>query len=217
MTRDQLDDLLNASAPAAHGLDDHDARAMISAAAAAAIVDAPLRHVPRPGRKRRAVMLSGALVLLFAGGAGVAAATSDWLWGDGLESPDRSYHYTSPTWGECEIRFSTITTRNPLDQAPVTRIVDEWFETTDVEAAAAPLVSKYLETLENPQAQDAAGDDDPRTPDLNAWTAHEQALSEALHNELAEHGYGPGTLDGAKSHSQVHCDGEDWGGEGGVE
>jgi hypothetical protein len=151
------------------------------------------------------------------GGAGIATANSDGLWGKGLENPDRSYTYTSPTWGQCEIRYSGFDTHNPLIQADVNRVIDEWFANTDVEAAADPYVAKHLAQIEADQKAAADPDPDPRLADLNAWQAHDQALSTALHEELKAHGYdsGAGDLAGTESHSQLHCEGEDWGGEGG--
>ncbi|MDQ0725613.1 hypothetical protein [Microbacterium sp. W4I20] len=209
MIRDQLDDLLDAAAPAVTTITADDVRAMVLAARS---------EVPKQPRARRAAILSGALAVLLVGGAGVATASGDWLWSDGLENPDRSYSYTSPTWGECEIRFSQLDTHNPLIQADVDRIIDGWFATTDVEAAAAPFVDDHLRQIESDQA--AAVDEvlDPRQPDLNSWFSHDAALSQALYEELKAHGYdsGAGDLEGAEAHSQVHCEGEDWGGEGGT-
>lgn len=205
MIRDDLDDLLDASAPAADMIEKTDVRAAVLAARV---------EVERRPRVRRAAILSGTLAMLLIGGASVAAATSDWLWSDGLENPDRSYSYTSPTWGECEIRFSGFETHDPTTQPDVDRIVDEWFATTDVEAAAAPFVDKHLRQIESDQAAAVDEVPDPRRPDLNAWFAHDAALSEALHDELKAHGYdtGEGDLAGSEAHSQVHCDEEDWGG-----
>lgn len=207
MNRHQLDDLLDASAPAARTIAPDDLRAMVAEARAQSAT---------PKRRRRVAILSGTLAVLLAGGAGVATASGDWLWGDGLENPARNYTYTSPTWGECEIRFSGLDTHNVFTQANVNQIIDDWFASTDVEAAAAPFVDEHLRALEESQKDEPEVRDDPRAADLNAWTAHEQALSEALYNELREHGFDSGNLEGAESHSQVHCDGEDWGGEGGA-
>lgn len=206
MTTDPIDALLDAAAPARQEIAAKDIRAMISDARA----QVPARRGPR-----RTVVLGGALALLLVGGAGVATASSDWLWGDGLDNPDRNYTYTAPTWGECEIRFSGIDTHNIFTQGEVNRIIDEWFATTDVEAAAAPFVNKHLAVIEEAQAVDPETQDDPRLADLNAWTAHEQALSDALYAELRAQGYDSSNLSGGASHSQLHCEGEDWGGEGG--
>ncbi|MBD3941559.1 hypothetical protein IF188_07605 [Microbacterium sp. NEAU-LLC] len=204
MTPDLLDELLDRSAPATRAADPAGLRAMIG--------DASRTAKPR---RRRIGLAAGALTVLLLGGAGVAAASGDWLWGPGLENPDRSYTYTAPTWGQCEIRFSGYDTHNLFIQADVDRVVDEWFASADVEAAADPYVDKYLAVIEDSQASSGDEITDPRLADLNAWTAHEQALYEALGDELQAHGYEPGALAGSTAHSQVHCEGEDWGGEGG--
>lgn len=167
--------------------------------------------------RRRSAMMGIGLAAVLMGGAGVAAANSDWSWSPGLENPDRSYTYTSPTWGECEIRFSGLETNNVLVQADVNRIIDEWFASTDVKAAADPYVEKYLAEIEAQRANDPESvTADPRLPDLNAWFAHEQALHHALHEELKRNGYdsGAGDLEGSEGHSQVQCENADWGGEG---
>ncbi|MFK3679294.1 hypothetical protein ACI2IP_16345 [Microbacterium sp. NPDC090218] len=210
MIRDQLDDLLDDSAPPRPTVESVDLRAMVAEA----------RTVVRPRRrKRRAVLLSGALGLLLVGGAGIATASSDWFWNPGLENPDRSYTYTSPTWGECEIRYSGWDTHNVFTQPQVDRIIDDWFANTDVEAAAEPYVAKYLAIFEaEPADSEEEEVTDPHAPDVTAWLAHDQALSEALLDELKANGIdtGRGDLAGAEAHSQVHCEYEDWGGEGGT-
>lgn len=208
MSREQLDELLDASAPVDRTIEAREVRAMVNAAR--------FEGSP-PKRRRRTAVLSSALALLLIGGAGIATATSEWSWSDGLENPERSYTYTAPTWGQCEIRFSGLETHNLFTQANVNRIVDEWFATTDVEAAAAPFIDRYLAVIEDAQENDPETLASPRLADLNAWTAHEQALSEALYDELREHGYDSATLAGSESHSQLHCEGEDWGGEGGAQ
>ena len=210
MIRDQLDELLDASAPPP--------RVTIESAELRAMLAAAKTVVQPPRKKRRTVVLSGALGLLLAGGAGIATASSDWLWSPGLENPDRSYSYTSPTWGECEIRYSGWDTHNPLTQTQVDRIIDEWFANTDVEAAAEPYVAEYLAAVEADMAGSAEEISDPRAPDLNAWRAHDQALSMALYEELKANGFdtGRGDLAGSDAHSQLHCEDEDWGGEGGT-
>ena len=209
---DPMDVLLDRSAP--HLADRGSGR---DAALAQMVHDA--RDTARPQRRprRRIALLSGALAVVLMGGAGIATANSDWLWGQGLENPDRSYTYTSPTWGQCEIRYSGFDTHNPLIQADVNRVIDEWFANTDVEAAADPYVAKHLAQIEADQKAAADPDPDPRLADLNAWQAHDQALSTALHEELKARGYdsGAGDFAGTESHSQLHCEGEDWGGEGG--
>ena len=204
MTIDPLDAVLNAAAPARRRIEPSDTHAMIAAA----------RDEARPPhRTRRNALLSGALALVFVGGASIATASGDWFWGQGLENPDRVYTYTSPTWGECELRFSALDTHDPILSAEVNRVVDDWFAATNVEAAAAPLVPGYLATIEASAADDPAVQQDPRRADLAAWTAHEQAVGQLVHEELAAHGFTSDVLGGTDSHSQVHCDAEDWGAE----
>lgn len=175
---DSLDHLLDRSAPAP--ADRGSAR---DAALTQMIADA--RETVRPPRRGRRMPLAvGIAAVALIGAAGVAAANSEWIWVPGLENPDRSYSYTAPTWGLCEIRFSGYDTVDPFVEGNVNRILDDWFARTDVEAAAEPYVAKHLAVIEESMADDAEGARDPRLPDLNAWTAHEQALHEAMHTEL---------------------------------
>lgn len=206
MAIDPIDELLDAAAPVRQEIPAREIRAMVADARA---------QVSAPKRSRRTAVLGGVLALMLVGGAGVATASSDWLWGDGLDNPDRSYSYTAPTWGECEIRFSGLDTHNLFTQAQVNTIIDEWFANADVEAEAAPFVDEYRSFFEESYERDQITD--PRSADLIEWSAREQALGMALHNELAAHGFdsATGVLQGAESHSQLHCEGEDWGGEGG--
>ncbi|MBG6240289.1 hypothetical protein IWX78_003286 [Mycetocola sp. CAN_C7] len=219
MDREMLDDLLDASAPGRPVIDKKDLRLMLADA----------RRVARPSRKyRRTAFFSGALALLLAGGAGVATAASGWLWGTGLENPDRTYSYTSATWGECEIRYSAVDTHDPMIQGGVDRAVDDWFANTDIEAAADPFVVKHLAALEAAQAATDQADIDPQAAEINEWTAHDLALQEAAINALKARGFDLTDLPAPKLpeydsdfeefaavkwHSQLHCSGEDWNGD----
>jgi len=206
---DPFDDLLDRSAPT---LADRGSGRDIALAQMTADARDTVR---RPTRRRRVSLVSGIAALVLVGTAGVASANSDWVWVAGLEDPDRSYTYTAPTWGQCEIRFSGYDIDDPFVEANVNRILDDWFDRTDVEAAADPFVAESLAVVEEAMARDPEAAEDPRVADLNAWTAHEQALSQAMHNELEAHGYdSEHGLAGAETHSQLHCEGEDWGGEG---
>lgn len=201
MTPDTLDELLSRSSPATSAADPVDLRAMASDAA---------RRAPR-GRRRRLGIAAGALAVLLVGGAGVATANSNWLWSAGMEDPDHSVTYTSPTWGECELRLGAFQAANPFDQAGIDRVIDAWFADADIEAQMLPLVPKYLRVLEDAQAADPVPITDPRLPDLNYWTAVDQAVGELLHDELKRNGYDGETGGGLSSGaSQVHCDGEQW-------
>lgn len=197
MTPDPLDDLLDRSAPRTVAVRDDDLRAMVRDA----------RREQRMPRRRRIGMVSGVLALLLIGGAGVATASSPWLWGAGM-NPNRSYAYTSPTWGACELRHGDYVAANPFHQFEIDRIIDEWFATADISAEVEPLIDKYLDVLEDSQAREPEPITDPRLPDLNYWTAVEQAVGEALHEELQRNGFDTGSVTG--SSSQVHCEGEVW-------
>lgn len=209
---DSLDDQLDRSAPmlADRGRGRDSALAQMTADA----------HdtVRPPKRRRRASLITGIAAVALIGTAGVATANSDWVWIAGLENPNRSYTYTAPTWGQCEIRFSGYDIADPFVEANVNRILDDWFAQTDVEAAADPFLAESFAVIEEAMARDPEAAKDPRIADLNAWTAHEQAMGQAMHNELKAHGYdSEHGLAGAEAHSQLHCEGEDWGGEGAQE
>jgi hypothetical protein len=197
MTPDPLDALLERSAPAVRAADPADLHGMIASAAKEA----------RPARRRRIAVAAGVLSLLLVGGAGVATASSPWLWGAGMES-HRSFPYTSPTWGQCELRQGNFVAANPLRQLELDRVIDDWFSTTDLSAEVEPLIGKYLAVIEESQVNQAELIADPRLPDLNYWTAVDQAVSEALYTELDARGFGGGGV--ASGGSQVHCDGEQW-------
>lgn len=202
MATDPLDEMLDCSAPAQRNPEPSDIRAMILAARV---------ETQPPRRGHRRAVLGAALALFLVGGTGVAVASSDWLWSPGLEDPDRVYSYTSPTWGQCELRFSALDTHDMFIDAEVNRIVDDWFASTDVEAAAAPLVPGILAELEESRGEDPTAEPDPRQADIDAWTAHGAAVDELVHAELGENGFDSEALGGTDSHGQVHCDGEDWG------
>lgn len=201
MTADPLDELLDRSAPMTR----------TAQPAALTAMSAAARRVAQPRRRRRVAMASGALAVLLVGGAGVAVANTDWLWGQGLENPARSVTYTSPTWGQCELRVENFVAANPLNQLAVDRVVDDWFATTDVEAAVQSLIPHYLRVLEESHAADPEPITDPRLPDLDYWMAVDQAVGELVYGELAEHGLSDGSTGGvASGSSQVHCEDEQW-------
>lgn len=207
---DPIDDLLDRSAPALS-----DRGAGRDAALQQMMKDAGDTVRPPRTSRRRIAATSGVLALLLTGGAGVAVANSDWLWISEVDS-HRSYSYVSPSWGQCELRFGSYAATNPLDQAGVDRVIDAVFADPDLEEKAAPLAARHLAEIESDQAADAEADEDPRTADLNAWVAHDQAVNDLVNDALGEHGYGTGEGDAVTGASgQVHCEGEEWGGEGG--
>ena len=175
MALDPLDALLERSAPAARAADPADVQAMIAGAAQEA----------RPPRSQRRIgIFAGVLSLVLVGGSGVAVASSPWLWGAGMHS-NRAYEYTSPTWGTCELRLGNFVAANPLRQLELDHVIDEWFATADVAAQVQPLVGGYLEVIEELRANEPELITDPRLPDLNYREAIDQALGDALQEELS--------------------------------
>ena len=201
MTPDSLDDLLGHSSPRTAAAPRLEIEAMIADAR---------REVPVRRRVPR-IALGVGLAALLVGGAGVATASSVWDWNSGTSDPNRSYAYTSPTWGSCELRFGDFVASNPLLQIELDHVIDEWFSSTDIESQTAPLVDKHLAQLQRDQLGDSEVVKDPRLPDLNYWIASDQAVGELLDRELRAHGFDAEKGDGvASGASQVHCAGEQW-------
>ncbi|MFJ6677972.1 hypothetical protein ACIQLK_02440 [Microbacterium sp. NPDC091382] len=193
MTPDPLDSILKRSAPATRAADASDLRAMISAA----------RTESRPRRHRRVGIVAGALALALAGGASFAAASSSWDWNAGM-NPNRSHTYTSPTWGECELRVGNIVAANPLRQFELDRAIDDWFATADVAAEVEPYIAGHLDAFEEEQSNSP----DPRAADLYYGVAVDQALGDAMSAGLQDRGFDNASI--STGEGQVHCDGEQW-------
>ncbi|MFJ2535786.1 hypothetical protein [Microbacterium maritypicum] len=197
MTPDHLDALLERSAPPTYAADPADLRAMIVSAA----------QQERSKRRRRTGIMAGVLSLMLVSGTGVAAASSPWLWAVGMNS-SRSYTYTSPTWGQCELRQGNFVAADPFRQFELDRVIDEWFATANVSAEVEPLIGESLDVVEESQANKSEPITDPRLPDLNYWAAVDQAVHGALYAELVLQGFDQGSV--TSSASQVHCAGEQW-------
>lgn len=102
MTHDPLlDDLLSASAPAVHPAPER--RDLLRMARAAR----------RSARGRRTLLahaaLGGGVVVLLAGGTGVAYAAGLLPWQPALEDPDLAYAFTAPSGRACEARAASDT------------------------------------------------------------------------------------------------------------
>lgn len=89
MDRERLDDLLDASAPAASSLDSRGVRAMMMAAHTAQAAE---HVIPQRKHKRirRTALIGGMLAAFLVGGAGVAVATDGWA---SLQNPITTYTY----------------------------------------------------------------------------------------------------------------------------
>ena len=193
MTPDPLDTILERSAPATRAADAGDLRAMMDAA----------RTEARPRRHRRVGIVAGALALALAGGASFAAASSSWDWNAGM-NPNRSHTYTSPTWGECELRVGNIVAANPLRQFELDRAIDDWFATADVAAEVEPYIARHLEVFDEEQSNSS----DPSAADTYYWVAVNESVWDAMSTGLSERGFDNASI--STGSGQVHCEGEQW-------
>lgn len=111
MDTEQLDGLLQASAPAIRNIDQIDIRAMLADARAEA----------RPARPRRRVSVgvgAAAALALIIGGGGVAVASGLVSWPSGFEDPDGSYAFTLPSGRACEVRLIVEDRTSPSEPSP---------------------------------------------------------------------------------------------------
>ncbi len=137
MTRDALDDLLDASAPAPT-LDKRDVRAMVADAR---------REVRVAPRAKRAAAITGVLALLMAGGAGVATAADYFDWAPWAQDPVGAYTYELPSGAACEVRFGNVQIVDRKDRdrrEEIEQDLREWFNGTDVAGAALADVNDYI-------------------------------------------------------------------------
>ena len=149
MTPELLDDLLERSAPATRSAHRSDLEAMIGDAR---------RQVPR-ARRRRIALASGALALLLAGGAGVAAATDGLSWAPWVQHPVGAVAFTMANGFDCELRFSQYS--GGTDAAfvgEVNRALEEWYRSTDIVGEAEALLPAQRAQV---AAMDATEQDDP--------------------------------------------------------
>lgn len=122
MDSEQLDDLLDASAPSSCVVDRADIRAMMADAAA------EVRGMRRPRRRLRAGIGAGAALALIVGGGGVAVASGLVSWPSGFEDPDGSYAFSLPSGRACEVRLIVEDQTSAAEPSPddaVTRAVQD--------------------------------------------------------------------------------------------
>ncbi|BDV30855.1 hypothetical protein [Microbacterium terricola] len=162
MTPDLLDDLLDRSAPATRAPRDAELATMIAEARA---------ERPRP-RRRRIALVSGVLAVVLVSGAGVAAATDGFSWGPWAQHPVGAVPFTMPNGFACELRFSPYSGGSDAAfVAEVNRTLEDWYRSTDVVAAATPLLPAMREHLADLAAESAA---DPGA-DMSVLTPAERA------------------------------------------
>jgi hypothetical protein len=210
MTPDLLDDLLDRSAPLRESPPSADFDAMIADARG---------EVPRVHRAP-ILITAGALAVVLGGGAGVAAATDGFAaWAPWAQNSVRAVPFTMANGFECELRFSEWT--GGTDQAflnEVNSILESWYGSTDVVAAARLLVPSALDDL-GPGIELAPGETLDTLPPGEAehrewakqWVAWDIAVSEAESNELARHDIAPGDprFGASERSSQIQCFDED--------
>lgn len=177
MTRDALDDLLDASAPAPLTIDKRELRAMVAAAR---------REGHTAPRGKRAAVITGVLALLMAGGAGVATAADYFDWAS-LTNPVGTYSYQDPRGATCDVVFGDVrivdrSDRERRDQ--IERDLRTWFENTDVVDIAVAEVDDYL-----PQAQRMTYPSAENSADLAYRTAIDMSVSGQAMAELERLGY----------------------------
>lgn len=161
MTRDPLDDLLERTAPVTRAAEPSDLRAMIASAR---------REVPRP-RRAGVGIAAAALSAVLIGGAGVAVATDGFTWAPWAQDPVGAVAFTMSNGFSCELRFSEYTAGGDAAfVAEVNRALEEWYGSTDVVAAAQPLIAAELAQIE---ALEAAAPADPGA-DLSALPPDER-------------------------------------------
>ncbi|MFT4258631.1 hypothetical protein [Microbacterium sp.] len=121
MDIEELDGLLNASAPNTRTIDRIEVRAMMADA----------REAARPARSPRRVgagMAAGAALALVIGGGGVAVASGLVAWPSGFEDPDGFYAFTLPSGRACEVRLiveDRTSATDPSADDATTRAVQE--------------------------------------------------------------------------------------------
>ncbi len=141
MIRDQLDELLDASAPPPATIRSVDTRAMLA--------EARTVREAAGGGGRRAAVLSGALGLLLVGGAGIRdRVVRTGSGGQGWRIPTEATRTPRPPGENARSATAVGIPTNPVTQLQVNRIIDEWFANTDVEVAAEPYVAEQLAAVE---------------------------------------------------------------------
>ncbi|WP_144795243.1 hypothetical protein [Microbacterium paludicola] len=185
MTRDALDDLLDAAAPPAATVDDRDVLAMVADAR---------KEVRVAPRAKRAAIISGVLAFVMAGGAGVATAAEYFDWAS-LNNPIDSYTYEVPSGATCDVVFGDLRIVERRDRERRDQIEADlraWFERTDVVAIAIDNVDEYIDARRT--GLEEAGETVDRNPssyDIDMEYAHavDGSISDQVMDELHRLGY----------------------------
>lgn len=205
MTRDQLDDMLDASAPAARTIASSDVRAMV--------LDARNhRGSSRPRRRVKAGAAAVSILALVLGGGGVAVAAGLISWPDNLQSPDTSFDFEVPSGRACEVRLVVEPVADtPEDPSPdrdaaaaVRDEVTHWLRSVDLRAGldlesargeAQRILDEQREvgmtvaiSADGWLADTVIADGTPDADDVEAF-AVDRAVRAALTAHLADAGY----------------------------
>ncbi|MBO3664169.1 hypothetical protein [Microbacterium stercoris] len=152
MSPDQLDELLDRSAPASQAADASDLDAMITAAR--------FEAAPRRRPRSRAIAAGAVLTVLLLGGAGAAAATDGLDWAPWAQHPVGAVPFTMSNGFECELRFSEWTGgADPLFVARVNAARADWHRSNDMVAEVQAILPDVLEQLDETMVWSTMGDE----------------------------------------------------------
>lgn len=214
MTPDLLDDLLDHSAPPARQVPD--------AALTAMIADARAEVPRRRSRPRLVALTGGALALVLAGGAGVAAATDGFSWAPWAQDPVGAVAFAMDNGFSCELRFTEYTGGgDPAFLTGVNQTLEDWYRTTDVVAAIQPILPSVREHLAalraesemepDPEFEALPSDEQAEELEHRAWSAEwaawEWAVGDLETQALRDAGYSmpDERFAGSKRASQIQC------------
>lgn len=204
MIRDPFDDLLDRSAPLSTPPAKADVDAMIAEAR---------RSVPRPLRPR-VLVAAGLAAVLASGGLGIAAATDIFSWAPWAQEPIGAVQFTMANGFQCELRYSGYTGgEDPVFVGEVNAVLENWYRSADVLAAAEAIVPSKLEDLGPIELQ--PGETLETLPPGEAehrewarqWLAWDLAISDVEWQELASKGIQPGDarMDLSERNGQIQC------------
>ena len=190
-----LDELLDASAPAARTVASRDVRMMLADAR---------KEVRAQRRPRRVATVAGVLALVMAGGAGVATATDYWA---SVNNPIGTYSYQVPSGATCEVVFGDVQIAERSDRARRDQIENDlqvWFAATDVVAIAESRVDEYVQERHDMLADAGLVDGELSSHDLDIAYAYaiDRSISDQAMAEIERLGY---TAEGVGYGAQGRC------------
>lgn len=182
MSREPLDELLDASAPVAPTITTRDVRVMMTGARS---------EVRRAERPKRVAVIAGAVALVMAGGAGVATAADYWA---SLNNPIGEYTYQVPSGATCEVVFGDVQIIERSDRERQEQIQNDllaWFDRADLVAIAESEVDEYMETRRAGLEQAGTPQGDLAGYDLDMAYAYaiDRSVSDQAMAELERLGY----------------------------